>query len=227
MIFLLLVLQGFDSQANGPALQKADSLFQTKNYQEALLMYKDILQDGQAYSPAMLLKMAFISEGLGDYPNTTLYLSKYYDHNPSPQIARKIQELTNQPSLAGYTISDRDRFLNVLADNSQLITAAFGILLILTLIILVLKGFRSGYALTALVWIGVVFVSNNFLDGPETGIVTGNPSLIMSAPSAGGDLIRKVGPGHRVVIKSSMDIWYQIEWEDRKAFVKKSQISRI
>jgi len=80
---------------------------------------------------------------------------------------------------------------------------------------------------TAVILMGIIFVSNNFLDGPETGIVTGNPSLIMSAPSAGGNLIRQVGPGHRVIIRSSTDIWYQIEWEDRKAFVKKSQISKI
>ena len=226
-IFLLLVMQGFNSQANEPALQKADSLFATKNYQEALLIYKEILQDDRSFSPAMLLKMAFISEGLGDYPSTTLYLSKYYEYNSSPQLPGKIKELTNQTSLTGYTISDRQRFLNFLTDNSQLITAFFGILLTLILIALVLRGFRPGYAVTAVILMGIIFVSNNFLDGPETGIVTGNPSLIMSAPSAGGNLIRQVGPGHRVIIRSSTDIWYQIEWEDRKAFVKKSQISKI
>ncbi len=226
-LLLLLLTQSFHTQANELALQKADSLFATKNYQEALVIYKEILEDDQAFSPAMLLKMAFISEGLGDYPSTTLYLSKYYDYNPTPQLPNKIRELTNQASLTGYALSDRQRFLNFLVDNSQLITAFFGVLLTLTLIRLVLKGFRTGTAAVGLLLIGLVFVSNNFLDGPETGIVTGNPSLIMSAPTAGGSLIRKVGPGHRVIIRSSEDIWYQIEWEDQKAFVKKSQITKI
>src|SRR5690554_1345453 len=122
-IFLSLVMQSFVIQANESTLQKADSLFATKNYQEALVIYKEILQEDQAFSPAMLLKMAFISEGLGDYPGTTLYLSKYYDYNPSPQLPEKIKELTNQTSLSGYAISDRQRFLNILADNSQSITA--------------------------------------------------------------------------------------------------------
>src|SRR5690554_4430045 len=95
-LFLLLFMQSSIGQASEPALQKADSLFATKNYQEALVIYKEILEDDQAFSPAMLLKMAFISEGLGDYSGTTLYLSKYYDYNPSSQVPEKIRQLTNQ-----------------------------------------------------------------------------------------------------------------------------------
>jgi len=202
-------------------------LFNSKNYQEALVIYESILHQDQSYSPAMLLKMAFISEGVGDFSKTILYLSKYYDHNPSPQIPNKIKELTNQNSLSGYSVTDREQFLSILTKNSQTITSTLGLLLLVSLIALVLKGFQKGYFITSLVLIGAVFLSNNFLEQPETGLITGNPSLIMSKPSAGGDLIRQVGPGHRIVIKSSVDIWYKIEWENREAYVKKNQISRI
>ncbi|MEX2594810.1 MAG: SH3 domain-containing protein [Anditalea sp.] len=220
-------MQSFNCQANTQVLQKADSLFNSKNYQEALVLYEGILQDGQAYSPAMLLKMAFISEGIGDYPKTTLYLSKYYDHNPTPQIPNKIKELTNQATLTGYNVSDRERFFNILTDHSQEITSSLAVLLILSLISLVLKGFRLGFFITSVLLVFLVFISNNFLKKPDTGIITGNPSLIMTQPSAGGNLIKKVGPGHRVIIKSPIDIWYQIEWEDQEAFVKKDHISKI
>lgn len=226
-IFILIFLQSFNGQANNQTLQKADSLFISKSYQEALVLYEEILEDDKAFSPAMLLKMAFISEGLGDFPKTTLYLSKYYDHNPSPQIPNKIKELTNQTMLTGYEISDQERFLAFLTDNNQLITSTLGVLLIFSLIAFVLKGFQKSYLATSFIFIVLVFISNNFLEEPETGIITGNPSLIMTEPTAGGDLIRQVGPGHRVVIKSSQDIWYQIEWEDKKAFVKIDQISKI
>ncbi|HLW19830.1 MAG TPA: hypothetical protein VKX33_05885 [Cyclobacteriaceae bacterium] len=202
-------------------------MFNSKNYQEALVIYESILHQDQSYSPAMLLKMAFISEGVGDFSKTILYLSKYYDHNPSPQIPNKIKELTNQNSLSGYSVTDREQFLSILTKNSQTITSTLGLLLLVSLIALVLKGFQKGYFITSLVLIGAVFLSNNFLEQPETGLITGNPSLIMSKPSAGGDLIRQVGPGHRIVIKSSVDIWYKIEWENREAYVKKNQISRI
>ena len=175
----------------------------------------------------MLLKMAFISEGIGDYPKTTLYLSKYYEHNPNPQIPNKIKELTNQNSLVGYSMSDRDQFFSVLTDNGQLITSVLGLLLIGSLIALVLKSFKAGYAVVSLFLIGMVGLSNNFLQKPETGIITGSPSLVMDHPSAGGNLIRQVGSGHRVIIKSSVDIWYEVEWGDQTAYIKKDQIVKI
>src|SRR5690606_12075986 len=143
-IFFLVFLQSFNCQADKQTLEKADSLFNSKNYQEALVIYKHILQKEEAFSPAMLLKMAFISEGVGDFPSTTLYLSKYYDHNPSPQIPNKIKELTNQGSLWGYTISDRDRFFALLTDNSQMITSTLGVFLIVSMIALIMNGFRKG-----------------------------------------------------------------------------------
>jgi len=226
-ILLLALLQSFNCQADNQSLVEADSLFKSKNYQEAQVIYESILNQDQSYSPAMLLKMAFISEGMGDFSKTILYLSKYYDHHPNPQIPNKIKELTNQTSLTGYSVTDGEQFLSLLTENSQMITSILALLLILALIALVMKGFQTGYFVTGLVLIGLVFLSNNFLEQPQTGIVTGNPSLIMSQPSAGGNLIRQVGPGHRIVIKSSVDIWYKIEWEKQEAYVKMDQISRI
>jgi len=95
------------------------------------------------------------------------------------------------------------------------------------LIALIMNGFQKGYFVTSMIFIVLVFISNNYLLSPETGIITGNPSLVMTQPSAAGNLIQQVGPGHRVILKSSTDIWYQIEWEDQTAYIKKSQISKI
>jgi len=226
-LFTFVMFQSFNCQANKQSLQKADSLFSSKNYQEALLIYKDILHEDQAYSPSMLLKMAFISEGMGDFPNTTLYLSKYYDLKPNPQIPEKIKELTNQDSLSGYTVSDQERFFSILTDHKQLITSVLGLFLVFSLIAFVMRGFSKELFATSMLLVILVFVSNNFLEKPETGIVTGNPSLIMSQPTAGGNLIRQIGPGHRVIIDSSVDIWYRIKWNDQTAFVKIDQISKI
>lgn len=227
VFILLLMFQAFNSQANSQSLGKADSLFNSKNYQEALVIYESILNEEQSYSPAMLLKMAFISEGMGDFSKTVGYLSKYYEHNPSSQIPEKIKALTNQSSLTGYSISDKEQFISILTDNSQLITSSLGILLILSLIALVVKSFQTGYFVTSIILIGMVAISNNLLHKSATGIVTGNPSLIMDHPSAGGNLIRQVGPGHRVIIQSSVDIWYRIEWEGQQAYIKKEQLSKI
>ncbi|MGB3465691.1 MAG: hypothetical protein WBA74_10490, partial [Cyclobacteriaceae bacterium] len=53
----------------GDRLTTADSLFQAKKYTESFELYEQIIVEDMAYSPAMLLKMAFIKEGLGDYSN--------------------------------------------------------------------------------------------------------------------------------------------------------------
>ena len=225
--FFAGILQIFNCQANSNSLKVADSLFSSKNYQEALVMYEEILTKDQSYSPAMLLKMAFISEGIGDYSNATRYLSKYYEHNPSPQIPEKIKELTNQTSLTGYSISDGEHFVKLLLDNRQIITSSLTLLVIMVLIALVLKGFRKGLVITGFTLIVLTFVSNNLIKEPDIGIITKNPSLVMNQPSAGGELIRQVGPGHRIPIDSSVDIWYEIAWEGQKAYIKKDQVSKL
>lgn|SRR5690606_30524907 len=226
-LLFLTMLQSFVSHADNGKLATADSLFQSKSYQEALVIYESLLNQDQAYSPAMLLKMAFISEGMGNYSNTILYLSKYYEHKPNPQIPNKIKELSNQNTLIGYSQTDQQAFVSVLQDNAQMITSLLALLLVASLIALVMKGGKPGYAVICMVLVGMVGLSNNLLKKPERAIVTGSPALIMDHPSAGGNLIRQVGSGHRVVIKSSVDIWYKIEWGNQVAYIKKDQVTKI
>jgi hypothetical protein len=72
-----------------------------------------------------------------------------------------------------------------------------------------------------------LFVSNNFLSEPKTGIITGSPTLIMDSPTAAGKLLYSVEPGHRVIIKASKDIWYEVLWKDKKSYVKKDNVTRL
>lgn len=227
IVFFFFTYQITDCQASATDLKIADSLFAEKKYQEALQIYDQILEDG-AYSPAMLLKMAFITEGMGDFPTSTVYLSKYYSHNPNPKVIAKIKALTNQTTLVGYNVSDGQKFLKFLIDVNQEITAAFTLLMLLFLIaIFIFPKLRTGFYVPAFVFLGLAFASNNFLQQRETAIITGAPTLIMDTPTAAGNLIRKVDAGHRVVIKSSQDIWYEIEWNEKTAYIKKENLSKI
>lgn len=227
ILFFLFAYQITDCQANANGLNLADSLFADKKYQEALQIYERILEDA-SYSPAMLLKMAFIAEGVGDFSQATLYLSKYYSHNPNPKVIGQIKTLTNQGTLVGYNVSDQQKFFKILIDLSQEITATFTLLLLVFLIsIIAFPKQRSGFYAPAIVFLVLAFVSNNFLMDKETAIITGATTLIMDKPTAAGNLIRKVDAGHRVVIKSSQDIWYEIEWNDKTAYIKKENVSKI
>lgn len=227
MVFFMLFMQIADCHANISTLQNADSLFNSKKYKEALVLYEELLSD-EVYSPAMLLKMAFIAEGLGNYPQASLYLSKYYEYNPNPRLISKIKELTNQSNLVGYNISDGDRFFKMLVDLKQEITAFLAVMMVMFIIFIFLfPRKKSGFYVPAFIFMILTFASNNFLELPETAIITGSPALIMDQPTAGGNLVRRVEPGHRVVIRSSNDIWYEISWAEKRAYIKKDNVSKI
>ncbi|WP_317198057.1 SH3 domain-containing protein [Echinicola marina] len=173
--------------------------------------------------------MAYITEGMGKHEETTLYLSKYYDLNPNPKVISKIKAITDQTDLKGYEISDQAQFFKILTDYQQEITGVFALLLIISLILATTsnKSRKIQYYIPSIILLMLVFISNNFLKAPETGVIKESPTIIMEEPTAAGNLLAKVNPGHRVIIKSSKDIWYQIEWEGKNAFVKKSSISRL
>ncbi|MFD2202152.1 hypothetical protein [Shivajiella indica] len=205
-------------------------MFAAQNYQEAFSIYEDLLINDEIFSPAMLLKMAFVAEGTGDYSKASFYLAKYYDQNPNPRVITKIKALTEQSNLIGYELDDSDRFLKFLTDLQEELTSIFSILLILSLILLVAYRKRVDqpkYYFPTIFFLILTFISNNFLFQATTGIVTGSPTLVMEKPTAGGKLLSVVDPGHRVVIKSSKDIWYEVNWGGKKVFIKKENITKL
>lgn len=108
--------------------------------------------------------------------------------------------------------------------------ASLTLFLILSLIILWSKGkllTEARFYWPSVILITVIFLTNNFLKGPNTAIITKSPTLIMSKPTAGGDPVDLVEPGHRVKIKSTKDIWYEVEWKNKTAYIKKDHLTRL
>lgn len=228
-IFFLLFLQSIHCQANVPQLLVADSLFNQRSYKEAMEIYQPNFQLG-IYSPSMLLKMAFISEGIGDSEKATLYLSKYYDLSPNPQTISKIKTLTGQSELVGYEVSDGMRFVLFLVEYREIIVGSLTLFLIMSLIFLWSKGNKlteARFYWPSVILITLIFLTNNFLKGPNTALVTSSPTLIMTKPTAGGVPVDLVEPGHRVKIRSTKDVWYEIEWNDQIAYIKKEDVTRL
>ncbi len=226
---IFLCSQAIVSQADTDQLILADSLFDKRSYKEAMTVYQENYAEG-IYSPAMLLKMAFIAEGTNDNENAALYLGKYYDLNPNPQIITKIKALTEQPSLEGYEVSDGARFFLFLTENSELIVLILAGLLLVSLILVlvnVLRSKKSPVYWPSLLLIVLLFLANNFLEQSNYGLITNSPTLILSDPTGAGELVQRVEPGHRVKIKGTKDIWYEVEWKESRAFIKKSNVTRL
>lgn len=228
-IFFIALLQSIHCQGDVNGVAKADSLFAQQNYKEAMELYVSNYQSG-LYSPAMLLKMAFISEGMGDKEKATLYLSKYYDLVPNNQIISKIKDLTGQNTLHGFEVSDSGRFLLLLVDYKEYIVGGLAFLLILSLLAVWWTGRSSDSRVSywpSFFLLILLFLSNNFLQGPRTGLITNSPTYVVSKPTAGGSIVERIEPGHRVKIKSSKDIWYEVEWKNKEAYIKKDHITRL
>ena len=228
-LFFGFLLQSLHCQADVPRLMIADSLFNQRSYKEAMEIYEVNFESG-IYSTSMLLKMAFIAEGIGDSERATLYLSKYYDLSPNPQTISKIKTLTGQADLFGYEVSDGMRFVLFLVEYKEIIVGGLTLFLIMSLVTLWSQGKKLNEGRIywpSFILIAIIFASNNFLNGPSTGLVNSSPTLIRSKPSAGGELVDLVEPGHRVTIKSSQDIWYEIEWKEQIAYSKKEDVTRL
>src|SRR5688572_27638649 len=101
-LFLLLGLrqEAYTQPATG-RLQVADSLFSNHQYTQAFDYYQQILHQDEQYSPQMLLKMAFIQEGLRNYTQAIYFLHLYHAKHPSRAALRKIEELARSHKLTG------------------------------------------------------------------------------------------------------------------------------
>src|SRR5688572_873023 len=97
MVSIVLSISTFHSlaQTSGFRLQTADSLFRTKRYTQSLEHYEEILRQKQ-YSAAMLLKMAYVYEGLNQIGSAMYYLNLYHIATNDKSVIEKMNELATK-----------------------------------------------------------------------------------------------------------------------------------
>jgi len=225
-----LLLCAFHCHAQNP-LSQADSLFKAKHYTQSFDLYQHYYQSGN-YSPAMLLKMAYIQEGLGHVSQSIYYLQLYYQVSTDEQALRKIEELATKNKLEGYASDADQTFFRSLAD--QYSVQVSGVLLAIVLFffsIIIYKKKRSKErpvwaGFTLLLFLGLLFVQTNFLKETAHGIVSETTTYLMSGPSAGAPVVAIIGEGHQLKIKGQKDVWLRVEWADKDVYVKQNKLLR-
>src|SRR5688572_21789201 len=103
------------AQVSGHRLKQADSLYLDKKYTQSLEHYQTILNQNE-YTPAMLLKMAHIQEGLNRIGQALYYLNLYYLASNDKTVLTKMEELATRYNLEGYENTDADRALSFYHD---------------------------------------------------------------------------------------------------------------
>lgn len=213
-------------------LAHADSLFKLQKYTESFEIYEQLLNAQNEASPQMLMKMAYIKEGLGDYSQALVYLNKYYLQTSDKRAQNKMEELASEHSLKGYALSDTTFFKGLLNKHFTTFNVLlFGIALFLIGIVLYRK-FKSGsnatpYAVSAVVVLLVFFWVMNFELSEDQGIITENHAYLMTGPSAGADLVEVVQKGHRLRILDEEGIWVKVDWNGQEAYIRSKMIKRV
>lgn len=226
----LIILISSWLSAQNLQLTEADSLFSNQKYTEAFDLY-DSLLNSQLATPAMLTKMAYIQEGLGNYTDALYYLHLYYRRTSDESALHKMQDLAEEHGLEGYEYSDYKFLSNFIRKYRFLLTWGLLGLSVILLIYSLIKFRKKERSIAptliqlALALIIVVLVNELFLK--EWAIVNYDNTLIMSGPSAAAEPVDFIDKGNKVTILKSDDLWTQIDWGQGEAWIRNKNIKKL
>ncbi|MEM1405165.1 MAG: SH3 domain-containing protein [Bacteroidota bacterium] len=210
-------------------LEHADSLFEVKKYTESFEIYDYLLEAEKNSSPAMLLKMAFIREGLGDYSGALYYLNTYYLKTSDRRVLQKMEEMAGKRGLEGYAFTDYDFFLTNFYKYYNFIV--YGLLalsiLMLALVYRLKVQLKQSPAFPAIIMVIVLaglFYTLNFGREYNRAIIISSDTYLMSGPSAGSEVVDILDKGHRLSYSSKKDVWVKVNWKDNAAYIKEDKL---
>jgi len=230
LVLLTCAIQGF-SQPKNNALNIADSLFNSQRFTQSFELY-DSIYHLQKATPAMLLKMAYIKEGLGDYTLAQYYLNEYYLATNNDLALTKMEKLAKEKELTGYETNDLNFIRSLYYKHFQWLTlGVFAIALILfAFFIIQLKKFKKIPLVTSfflLVISASLFILINFGKSYNEALIIKNNTFVMAGPSAGADVKDVITKGNKVEISGQSDVWLQIEWQGETGYVKSNNLRRL
>lgn len=208
-------------------LQQADSLFKLKQYTQSFEIYEALLSVNQ-YSPAMLLKMAYIQEGLGKVSKSLYYLNLYYLTTGDAQSLEKMQELATKGRLEGYQNPDQDKFYYHLGKYGFLISLTFMALVLFAMAFVYREKQKNQKPIGAMVLLFIFIlslaVSVNFSPKDSSVIINSSNTYLMAGPSAGAKVVGVVNEGHKLRVLNKKDVWLEVEWLDKPAYIKENRV---
>ena len=225
-ISLFLYFQSTFSQEQ-LRLDKADSLFKKEKYTEAFEIYQGIFNSGKM-SGAMLSKMAFIKEGLGDYTSALFYLDKYYQMTGNKRALDKMAEIATSRNLIGYDQTDFTFFIHNFRRNQTFIVAGLSLLSLVLLFMIYRKKseYNRPYASSVLLLLILagIWASVNLPGNQKDAITKSTQTVLMEGPSAGANYLTTLGKGNKVRILNSDPVWTKVEMDGSPAYIRTNQL---
>jgi uncharacterized protein YgiM (DUF1202 family) len=227
-LLLLAVSTAVCAQSNNPMLVRADSLFGQKRYIQSLELYQQLFESHR-YTPAMLLRMAYVEEGLNNVSRSAYYLNLYYLATHDPDVLKKLEEFAAKNRLEGYATDDTDRFLSFYRIHRERITYGLLGLAVLLCAIATLQRMKfknrpvtEFVALTVITALFVLHISQQVLW--QKAIISKSNTYVMNGPSAGASVLSIVRDGHRVDVLGKKDVWTKIKLGESEGYVRTSSL---
>ena len=206
-------------------LNEGDSLFKLRKYVDAKKIYENLYYEKNYFSDAMLLKLSFIEEGIGNYEKALIYLSKHYYQTHNKETSTKIKSIAKKNELIGFEQNDLSLILNAYNKNIYLIHSILVIILVLYLIIGGKKDIN--YHIRFMIISVLVLAIMNFNLTKKQGIIDQDNTYIMNGPSSGSDVYSIIKKGNKLKISKEYSIWYEVIFENKKKYIRKKNISLI
>ncbi|MEL6537589.1 MAG: SH3 domain-containing protein [Bacteroidota bacterium] len=230
----LFVLISFPvvSQSTQVKLAIADSLYSQGSYSQAMQVYEDIYFQGQEYTPAMLLRMAFLSERRQQYPETLFYLNSYFIKTGDRAVFEKITSLASTYTLEGYDSGDWSYFLSLVYTYLPWITGGLLVAISMLVFLMAFRRWKAKERPKVLPWVTFVvsalymmLINTHFF---QAGIIQSDYTLLMEGPSAGSNVLEVLDKGHQLTLIEKEDVWWKVEWTGgREGYVKEGQLLEL
>lgn len=230
LILNLCVVFNLRAQPVNSIVEKADSLFTSKQYTQSLELYKQVLNQ-KTYSASILLKMAYIQEGLGQISESLYYLNLYYLASNDKSALKKMEEVASTHRLQGYQVNQSRQVYYFLRSNYDVMTKILLGLCVLLFGLLIFQKRRQKKPMTIaimlLLLLSVFFFHINFSQKANMGIVHNNGTYLMSGPSAGSSVVGIIDEGHLLDLLGKDDVWIHVKWRNQDAYIKEDKILEI
>lgn len=229
---LFLTIAGGSAQDYGLALDRADSLFSRQKYTQSYNIYDSIMNVGKLSSPKMLLRMAYIKEGLGDYTTALIHLNEYYVLTSDERALAKMENLGEMHNLTGYDYSESDFVLSVYHDYHNQIILVLSLFALIFLAGILYQKFKlkekpiANFVLFSITLVILAVVINSGL-GYREGIITHPNSYLLSGPSSSSKVLAIIPEGNKIPISKSQDVWLKTRWENKPAYIKSKNVTPI
>lgn len=218
------------AQSSSQKLTKGDSLFRAKQYTQAFVLYQSVMAE-KKYTPAMLLKMAYIQEGLGHAGACLYYLNLYHLATGDDQTLGKMEELAQKSQLEGYQTSQQQMARQWWHRNSPSATlfclGLASLLITWAFVQRKRRGAHTPQAVIACALVVSVLIANNMWGDRAVAIFASPRTYVLDAPSAGGTALDVLGEGHRVEWLDTKDVWAKVMWRDKVAYIKSTQLREV